>query len=100
MANVIKHKRSTTPGAAPSAGQLAQGELAVNVADGTLFLKNTTSQIVGFPHLPLTAATNSVLSWNGTNWVAVDVMALIDILDGGTASAVGTTVVDGGNANS
>jgi hypothetical protein len=98
MPNVIKHKRSTTPGAAPASNQLAEGELAVNVADGVLFVKNSAAAIVGFPNLPLTAATEQVLSWNGSKWVAADVASLIDVLDGGSASAAGGTVVDGGSA--
>lgn len=99
MPNVIKHKRSATPGAAPTAGQLAEGELAVNVADGVLFTKNSVAAIVGFPNLPLTADAEQVLSWNGTKWVATSLAALLDVLDGGTASAVGGSVIDGGNAS-
>jgi len=39
MANVIKHKRSGTASAVPSAGSLVAGELAINTADGKLFTK-------------------------------------------------------------
>ena len=98
MPNVIKHKRSTTPGAAPASNQLVEGELAVNVADGVLFVKNSAAAIVGFPNLPLTAIAGQVLSWNGSKWVATDVASLVAVLDGGSASAAGGTVVDGGSA--
>lgn len=44
MANtVIALKKSATPGSTPSA--LANGELAINFADGKLFYKNTAGQI-------------------------------------------------------
>lgn len=46
MADVIRHKRSETAAAVPSAGQLELGELAINVADGRLFLKKTNGDVV------------------------------------------------------
>lgn len=46
MANTLVHKKSSTPGAVPTSGQLTLGELAVNVADGKLFLKKTDGTIV------------------------------------------------------
>jgi len=39
MANTILHKRSSTPGATPTAAQLALGELALNTADGKVFME-------------------------------------------------------------
>jgi hypothetical protein len=38
---VLQLKRSTTPGRTPSTTDLLQGELAINVYDGKLFLKKT-----------------------------------------------------------
>ncbi|MDG9928546.1 MULTISPECIES: hypothetical protein [unclassified Pseudomonas] len=46
MADVIKLKRSSVAAAAPTAGQLALGELALNVADGKLFFKKADGSIV------------------------------------------------------
>jgi hypothetical protein len=46
MANTIQIKRSSTAGSAPTAGQLAQGELAVNLADKRMFTKNASNQVV------------------------------------------------------
>jgi len=47
MANTIYQlKKSPTPGAVPSA--LANGELAINFADGLIFYKNVTGHIVSF----------------------------------------------------
>jgi hypothetical protein len=46
MSNQIRHKRSETAGARPTAGVLATGELAVNVADGKIFLKRSDNTVV------------------------------------------------------
>jgi hypothetical protein len=45
MENVILQKRSTTPNAAPTTEQLQQGEIAVQVVDGKIFIKSATNQI-------------------------------------------------------
>jgi hypothetical protein len=39
MANTIKIRRSATPGATPTTGQLSLGELALNTADCKLYAK-------------------------------------------------------------
>ena len=62
MANtVIALKKSSTPSAEPV--NLANGELAINFADGKLFYKNSTGQIVSF-----TSGSNSfgTVNANGT----------------------------------
>ena len=46
MANTIQHKRSSTATTVPTAGQLSAGELAVNTADGKLYLKKDNASIV------------------------------------------------------
>ena len=46
MANTIQHKRSSTATTIPTSGQLSAGELAVNTADGKLFLKKDDNSIV------------------------------------------------------
>lgn len=45
MENVILQKRSTTPNAAPTTAQLQQGEIAVQVVDGKIFIKSAANQI-------------------------------------------------------
>jgi hypothetical protein len=44
MANVITLKKSSTPSQAPAA--LAEGEIAINYADGKLFYKNISNSII------------------------------------------------------
>jgi hypothetical protein len=45
MANSIRHKRTSTPGASPSTGDIATGELAINLSDGYLFYKDHTNVV-------------------------------------------------------
>ena len=45
MANVVQIKRSDSTGVQPAAGELAHGELAVNLADGILFSKDGSGNI-------------------------------------------------------
>ena len=50
MPNPIVPKKSSTPGAVPTAGQLLTGEIAANTADGKLFIKKsdgTVAQVSG-----------------------------------------------------
>jgi len=46
MATVIKPKRSETALSVPTAGSLATGELAMNVADGKFYTKKTDNSVV------------------------------------------------------
>lgn len=46
MANTIRHKRNSTPGATPGAATLVTGELAVNTADGKVFTKKENGTVV------------------------------------------------------
>ena len=43
MAQIIKLKRSTTPGSVPTTGDLSVAELAINVSDGKVFLRRSGS---------------------------------------------------------
>jgi len=46
MSTIMQLKRSETASAVPTAGQIAVGELAVNLADGTLYSKKTDGSII------------------------------------------------------
>lgn len=46
MSNTIQHKRSNTTGSTPSAGILAVGELALNLADKKIFSKDNSGNVV------------------------------------------------------
>ena len=45
MATVIKLLRSTVPGRIPTAAQVAQGSLAINLADRRLYSKDHTNEV-------------------------------------------------------
>lgn len=77
----IQLYRTTTVSAAPTAGNLADGELAINTADGKLFYKDSSSavQVIGWKTVPATAggtgltspgANGNVLTSNGTTWTS------------------------------
>lgn len=75
----IQLYRTTTVSAAPTAGNLADGELAINTADGKLFYKDSSSavQVIGWKTVPATAGgtgqtsltANNVILGNGTSAV-------------------------------
>lgn len=46
MSTVVQLKRSETSGSIPTATDIAVGELAVNLADGTLYSKKTDGSII------------------------------------------------------
>jgi len=46
MSSVIQLKRTETPGSIPTANDIAVGELAVNLADGTLYSKRTDGAVI------------------------------------------------------
>lgn len=46
MPLTFRLKRSSTPGATPAAGSLSAGELAVNTADGVVYLKKDNGTVV------------------------------------------------------
>ena len=56
MANVIKPKRTTSSGNVPSTSDITTGEMAVNLADKKLYVRDTGSNI-----LELTTRTVSAL---------------------------------------
>lgn len=58
----IRHRRSTTSGAIPTAATLVTGELAINVADGNVFTELSSGSVVriaGYRHT-VTSYTGSL----------------------------------------
>lgn len=63
MANIIKHKRSSTAGAIPTASQLEQGQIAINLTDKKLYTKDATNTVVLLnPDPPVVPTTGLVPS--------------------------------------
>lgn len=85
MAQKLQVKRSATPSAAPTTGQLDLGEIAINTYDGKMFIKkdNGTPSIVeigaggggasaldDLTDVTITSpSTDQILKYNGSAWV-------------------------------
>jgi hypothetical protein len=75
--STIKIKRSGTGGQAPTAGNLVSGELALNYADGKLFIKdasNNVKEMVGpnmFSDLPTSDPAVAGSLWNDAGTVKI-----------------------------
>jgi len=88
---VIALKKSATPSAAPAA--LANGELAINYADGKLYYKNTAGFIVEFA--PTTSSNYfGTVNANSTLLVADTTNDILSIASGNNISIVGDAVND------
>lgn len=85
MPNTIQHKRSSTPAAVPNANALAAGELAVNTADGRVYMKKNDGSVVDVAATRSHTHDEYLARAGGTMTGAVQVVA-------GTASAPGVAV--------
>ena len=90
MATVIKPKRSETSLAVPTAGQLAVGELAMNVTDGKFYTKTvsgTVKEIGGAGAVTLNSVTTAGATT--TNDIIFDQGARV-VFEGNLANAYET----------
>ena len=115
MANIFRMRRSAVSGRVPTTEQLKLGELAINTADGKLFMKKDdgTESIVditaaaagGIPEAPLDG--NFYVRQNG-QWVNLaDALTALGVggavpIDGGNfetgeSTAINNNIADGGN---
>jgi hypothetical protein len=62
MAQIIKFKRSTTPGSIPTTGSLQYGEIAMNVTDGKVFFRKSGS--IDSVETILTTNTSTAIAGN------------------------------------
>jgi hypothetical protein len=79
VANLIKIKQSSTASAVPTAGQLSQGELAINVTDQKLYSKDATTvfeignSVTAISDLSDVSdagvSNNDILFYNGGSWI-------------------------------
>lgn len=72
MANTIQHKRSSTSGVAPAASGLSQGELAINIADGKLYTKNSSNAVINLGVTSISGTYITPSSGNFFNYLAVN----------------------------
>jgi hypothetical protein len=108
MANTIITKNSATATAVPTAGQLVQGELAVNVTDKRLFTENSGGTVVEVGTNPSTiavagnATVGGTLGVTGLATLASSTLTANPTLSSGTANGVtylnGSKVLTSGSA--
>jgi len=90
MANTLQVKRTTVAGRVPTTAQLAAGELAVNVTDGKLYLKKTTSGVESIVDVTSAALTDAELFAKVTAQDGPGSGLNADLLDGSHASTFAT----------
>lgn len=91
----IQLYRSSTASATPSAGNLADGELAINTTDERLYFKNASGtvkllasssgasgDVVG----PSSATNNALVAFDGTTGKLVKQAATVTVAQGGTGA--------------
>jgi hypothetical protein len=96
----IQLYNSSTASAAPIAGNLAAGELAINTADGKLFYKDSggvvqviaskagaNGDVVG----PASATNNNLAAFDGVTGKLIKQAATVTVAQGGTGLASGTS---------
>ena len=62
MAQIIKPKRTTSSGNVPGTSDLAQGEIAVNLADKKLYVRDTGSNILELTTRSVSALDDTTIS--------------------------------------
>jgi hypothetical protein len=82
MTNTVLIKRSATANAVPTGGQLANGEIAINYADGNLFFKDSGGSVQTLASKKFVSVTGNITGGN---------------VETGTVSATGNVVA--GNLN-
>jgi hypothetical protein len=87
MPNTLLVKRTTVAGRVPTTAQLAAGELAVNVTDGKLYLKKSTSGVESIVDVTSAALTDAQIFAKVTAQDGAGSGLDADLLDGSHASA-------------
>ena len=82
MTNTVLIKRSATANAVPTGGQLANGEIAINYADGNLFFKDSGGSVQTLASKKFVSVTGNITGGN---------------VETGTVSATGNVIA--GNLN-
>lgn len=98
MTNIVLIKRSATANAVPTGGQLANGEIAINYADGNLFFKDAGGSVQTLASKKFVSVTGNITGGNVNTGI---VSATGNIIGGnvntGIVSATGN--VQAGNVN-
>jgi hypothetical protein len=81
MSQLIKLKRSAVPGNVPSAGQLEAGELAINTADGQVYLKKDDNSVVAIGVAALFGVPNGLATLDATGVLETAQIPLLAITE-------------------
>ena len=95
MATVIKLKRSETGSSVPISSDLEVGEVAVNTADRTIYVKDSSNTVVSVANFVVPGSDPSYLIKNN-NLSDVDAAAARTNLDVDSKSEVTTKAADSG----
>lgn len=99
MPNEIRHKTSTTAGAAPTAAQLVAGELAINAADGKVYTRRADGTVVDLTDLQVMDGGEQFTPLNISNlalWLdGSDTTTLYQTQAGGAAAVTAPTDIAG-----
>jgi hypothetical protein len=96
----IQLYRSVTAAATPTAGNLADGELAINTADGKLFYKDsggavqtiaTTSGATGDVVGPASSTNDGLVAFNGITGKLIKAAGTVTVAQGGTGATDAAT---------
>jgi len=102
MANTILLKRSSTASAVPNPGDLAAGELALNTADGIIYMKDSGGTVIDVATIRYTDAEKSKLAAIEASATAdqsaAEILAALITVDG-SGSGIDADMVDGIHGN-
>jgi len=100
MASKIKHKRSSVAGKIPTSSDLEKGELALNTADGKVYLKKEDNSVLDITSTIFKNDTNVTVTDTGSNGqisAQVDGAEVVTILAGETKLNQITSIEDANN---
>ena len=98
MANQIRLKRSAVPGKLPTTADLALGEIAINTADGRIYIKRSVSGVESIEQI---GGVRTVAGKSGDVTLAIaDVASLQPLLDGKAPAAHAHAISDVNNLQS
>ena len=98
MTNIVLIKRSATANAVPTTGQLANGEIAINYADGNLFFKDSGGSVQTLASKKFVSVSGNVTGGNvNTGIVSATGNVIAGNVNTGIVSATGNVIA--GNLN-
>jgi hypothetical protein len=88
MTNIVLIKRSATANAVPTGGQLANGEIAINYADGNLFFKDSGGSVQTLASKKFVSVTGNITGGN----VNTGIVSATGNIIGGNLNAAGLSL--------